>query len=172
MQHSTSTTTEPAPIMNRLRSVLSAPASEPLQGRAENENAREEEEEEEKYSTSPSPHPAQRVRPVIPLPSGSSHVERSSVFDRLGRARGSMGTSRAEIEDKYSSDSASDKDGYDMVEYSVAQVLYPVLQNFLLFLCYYAIWVVADIFWALLAGKRGWSCEQGSTSSSNKSHWE
>lgn len=88
---------------------------------------------EEKYSTSPSPHLAQRARPVIPMPGGTSRVERSSVFDRLGRARGTMGISHAEIE-KYSSDSASDKQGYDMMEYSVAQVLHPV-HNLFFFLC-------------------------------------
>jgi hypothetical protein len=133
MQHSPSTTTEPAPIMNRLRSILSAPASESLQGRNEDETVKEEK-EEKKYSTSPSLHPAQRVGPIIPLPGGTSRVERSCVFDCLSRARGTMRTSCAEIEEKYSSDSTSDKDGYDMVEYSVAQVLYPVLQNSFLFI--------------------------------------
>ncbi|KAJ1700215.1 hypothetical protein LUZ63_008727 [Rhynchospora breviuscula] len=115
------------PSMNRLRSVLSAPAPAPapssefLQGRDEfKQDVKEQEEEEQQelgehmYSTSPSPHPAQGARPVIPAP-------RSSVFDRLGLSRGGAANSHPEFEDKYSSDSASDKDGYEMVEYSVAQ---------------------------------------------------
>ncbi|KAF3338289.1 Zinc finger CCCH domain-containing protein 14 [Carex littledalei] len=113
MRHAPLATTEPAgPSINRLRSVLSAPfphGRDDLSEEEEEEDVKEE--EEDKY----------RPRSVIPMPSGSSGGERSSVFDRLGRARGSMGISHAEIEKKYSSDSASDKDGYDMVEYSVAQ---------------------------------------------------
>ncbi|XP_078166096.1 uncharacterized protein LOC144560718 isoform X2 [Carex rostrata] len=113
MQHAPLSTTEPAgPSINRLRSVLSAPTPH---GR---DDLSEEEEEEQDVQQEQDKH---RPTSVIPMPSGSSGGERSSVFDRLGRTRGSMGISHAEIDKKYSSDSASDKDGYDMVEYSVAQ---------------------------------------------------
>ncbi|KAJ4779801.1 Polyadenylate-binding protein 2 [Rhynchospora pubera] len=123
MRHLSYATTQPEPqppSMNRLRSVLSAPSSEFLLGRDEfKQDVKEQEEEQQQeqehmYSTSPSPRPAQGPRPVIPAP-------RSSVFDRLGLSRGGAENSHPEFEDKYSSDSASDKDSYEMVEYSVAQ---------------------------------------------------
>lgn len=112
MRHAPLPTTEPAgPSINRLRSVLSAPFPHGRDDLSEEEEEEDVKEEQDKY----------RPTSVIPMPSGSSGGERSSVFDRLGRTRGLMGISHAEIEKKYSSDSASDKDGYDMVEYSVAQ---------------------------------------------------